>query len=44
MWCVMGIRGMRTGISLDVTASDRERLLAVVGDRKSTLGAPGSCC
>ena len=26
---------MRTGISIDVTASDRERLLAIVADRNS---------
>lgn len=31
----MRIRGMRTGISFEVTASDRERLLAVVADRNS---------
>ena len=31
----MRIRGMRTGISLNVTFSDRERLLAVVGDRNT---------
>ncbi len=31
----MRIRGMRTGISLHVTANDRERLLAVVGNRNS---------
>jgi hypothetical protein len=31
----MRIESMRTGISLHVTASDRERLLAIVGDRDS---------
>ena len=31
----MRIRGMRTGISFEVPASDRERLLAVVADRNS---------
>jgi len=31
----MRIRGMRTGISFEVTALDRERLLAVVADRNS---------
>jgi hypothetical protein len=30
------ILGMRTGTSIHVTASDRARLLAVVGDRNSS--------
>src|SRR5438477_5568271 len=31
----MRVGCMRTGISIDVTASDRERLLAIVADRNS---------
>ena len=27
---------MRTGITIDVTASDRERLLAIIGDRNAS--------
>ena len=35
MRCGMRIRSMRTGISLHVTASDRNRLLAIIDDRNS---------
>ena len=33
----MRVRGMRTGISIEVTADDRERLLAIAGDRNNPL-------